>query len=196
MSDLRRLCVFCGSSAGESSRYLEGATALGRLLAEREIELVYGGGRTGMMGRIADATLDAGGSVVGVIPRALVAREVAHPDLSELHVVGSMHERKATMAELAQGFVALPGGLGTLEELCEVLTWAQLGLHDKPCGLLNVHDFFRPLIGFLDHQVREGFLARTHRRMLLVEGDPANLLARMERYEAPEVPRWIEPGET
>lgn len=190
------LCVFCGSSAGETSRYLDAATGMGRLLAEREVRLVYGGSRMGLMGRLADAALEAGGTVVGIIPRALVHREVAHEELTELRVVESMHERKALMAELADGFVALPGGLGTLEGFFEVLTWSQLGLHRKPCGLLDVDGYFRPLVRFLDRAVEQGFLAESHRRMIQVHAEAAGLLEGLESYEPPTVPRWLEPGET
>lgn len=193
---MKRVCVFCGSSAGESSRYLEAASDMGRLLAEEDIGLVYGGSRIGVMGRLADSALDAGGTVVGVIPDALIDREVAHRGLTELRVVDSMHERKAVMAGLADAFVALPGGLGTLEEFCEVLTWAQLGLHRKPCGVLDVGEYFQPLVALLDHMVREGFLARIHRAMVQVETTPEALLARLWEYEPPQVPRWIEVDDT
>lgn len=193
---MNRLCVFCGSSAGETSRYVEAAGLTGALLAERGLTLVYGGSRVGLMGRLADAALDAGGEVVGVIPRALTAREVAHEGLTELHVVDSMHERKALMAELADGFLALPGGLGTLEEFFEVLTWSQLGLHRKPCGLLDVGGYFEALVRFLDHAVTQGFLAETHRRMIQVDSEPEALLRRLDSYEPPRLPRWIEAEET
>ena len=196
MSGIGDICVFCGSSAGEDPRYLETATRMGRLLAERGTRLVYGGSRIGLMGRLADAALDGGGEVVGVIPEALVKREVAHPGLTELRVVPSMHARKATMAELSDGFVALPGGLGTLEELCEVLTWGQLGLHRKPCGVLDSNGYFDPLVTMLDQMVREGFLSDSSRAMLLVETEPEALLRRMEGYRPPTVPRWLEPGQT
>lgn len=193
---MKRLCVFCGSSAGETSRYLEAASATGSLLARRGITLVYGGSRVGLMGRLADAALESGGEVVGVIPRPLTAREVAHDGLTRLHVVDSMHERKALMSDLADGFLALPGGLGTLEEFFEVLTWSQLGLHRKPCGLLDVAGYYEPLIGFLDRAVTHGFLAETHRRMIQVARDPDELLRRLAEYEPPEVPRWIGADQT
>lgn len=196
MTGIRRICVFCGSSAGEDSRYLDAAGEMASLLAARDIELVYGGSRLGMMGRLADTMLDEGGRVVGIIPRALVDREVAHRNLTDLRVVASMHERKALMEEMSDAFVALPGGLGTLEELCEILTWGQLGLHGKPCGLLDSGGYYQPLIRFLDHMVQEGFLGRAHRSMVLVERRPDPLLDRMEAYEPPSVPKWIEEDDT
>ena len=175
---MRRLCVFCGSSVGARAEYLVAAQTLGRALAERGVGLVYGGARVGLMGAVADAALAAGGQVIGVIPRALEQREIAHTGLSELRVVGSMHERKAVMSDLSDGFVALPGGLGTLEELFEVWTWAELGVHDKPCGALDVAGYYAPLIDFLDHGVREGFIRSAQRARLLVDDDPARLLDR------------------
>lgn len=193
---MNRICVFCGSSAGETARYLDAASATGALLAEKEVVLVYGGSRIGLMGRLADSALESGGEVVGVIPRALVAREVAHDGLSELHVVESMHERKALMVDLADGFLALPGGLGTLEEFFEVVTWSQLGLHRKPCGLLDVAGYYEPLIRFLDRAVTQGFVAAAHRRMIQFDDDPEALLHRLAEYEAPELPRWIDAEET
>lgn len=193
---MKWICVFCGSSAGEHPRYLEAASETGALLAEEGIGLVYGGSRVGVMGRLADATLSAGGEVVGVIPRPLVDREVAHHGLTELRVVDSMHERKAAMAELADAFVALPGGLGTLEEFLEVLTWSQLGLHRKPCGVLDVGGYFRPLAALLDHMVREGFLARSHRAMVQMAATPEGLLEALRDYRPPTLPRWIEADET
>ncbi len=172
------------------------ATDVGELLAREGLGLVYGGSRRGLMGRLADATLEAGGEVIGVIPRALVHREVAHPDVSDLRVVDSMHERKALMAELSDAFVALPGGPGTLEEFCEVLTWSQLGLHRKPCGLLDVDGYFEPLIRFFDNAVQQGFLSRSHREMIRVDDDPERMLEHLRRYDPPAVPRWIEVDET
>ncbi len=194
--DLRWLCVFCGSSAGEDPRYLDAATRLGQVLLARGIGLVYGGSRIGLMGRLADTVLEGGGQVVGVIPRALMDREVAHQGLTELILTDSMHERKARMVDRADAFVAAPGGIGTLEEFFEVLTWAQLGLHRKPCGLLNARRYFDPLIRLLDHAEREGFLQHAHRAMVLVEEDPEALVKRMLQYDPPTVPRWIRPGET
>ena len=176
MSGLRSVCVFSGSSPGARPSYTETATALGREVATRGMRLVYGGASVGLMGAVADAALAAGGEVVGVIPQHLVDREVAHDGLTELRVTGSMHERKALMADLADGFVALPGGLGTLEELAEVLTWSQLGLQSKPCGLLDVEGFFDPLLAFLDHTVAERFVSTEHRALVLAADRPDALL--------------------
>jgi uncharacterized protein (TIGR00730 family) len=193
---MKRVCVFCGSSPGKSPVFLEAARATGRALAERGIGLVYGGGSVGLMGAVADATLDAGGEVVGVIPRALELRELAHRRLTTLHVVGSMHERKARMAELADGFVALPGGMGTLEELAEILTWAQLGLHARPIGLLDAAGYYRPLIQFFDQAVAEGFIRPDHRRLLLVGAEPGPLLDQFATWRPPPVERWIDDRST
>lgn len=189
---MRRVCVFCGSSPGANPIYLAAAQAMGRTLAGRGLGLVYGGGSVGLMGAVADAALAAGGEVVGVIPRALQLRELAHARLTALHVVGSMHERKARMAELSDGFIALPGGMGTLEELAEMLTWAQLGLHARPVGLLDVGGYFAPLIAFFDHAVAEGFLRPEHRRLLVVGEDPGTLLDRFASWQPPPVERWID----
>lgn len=169
---------------------MRAARDFGRLLVERDIGLVYGGAHVGLMGALADAVLGAGGEVVGVIPRALVEHEIAHRGLSELRVVANMHERKATMAEVSDGFVALPGGAGTLEELFEVWTWGQLGLHHKPCGLLDVSGYFAPLRAFLDHAASEGFLRTEHRNMLIVETEPKALLESFARYSAPVASKW------
>jgi uncharacterized protein (TIGR00730 family) len=193
---MRRVCVFCGSTAGEDTRYLEAADRFGQILAREGIELVYGGSRVGIMGRLAAATLQAGGQVIGIIPGAVMNREVAHQELTELRVVRSLHERKSEMAELSDAFVALPGGLGTLEAFCELLTWAQLGLHQKPCAILDVGGYFQPLVAFFDHMTREGFMAKAHREMVLVESDPEVLLERLREYRPAETPRWIEVGET
>jgi uncharacterized protein (TIGR00730 family) len=171
-----RVCVFCGSRKGDRAIYGEAAAALGTLLARHGHGLVYGGGNIGLMGVVADASLAAGGEVIGVIPRHLLDREVAHDGLSVLHVVGSMHERKALMAELADVFIAAPGGFGTLDELCEILTWAQLGLHRKPCGLLNTAGYFDPLLGMFDQAVREGFLSLPHRQLIVSGNDVQSLL--------------------
>jgi uncharacterized protein (TIGR00730 family) len=190
---MRRVCVFCGSSSGGDGAYTEAVVELARAIAERGIGLVYGAGRVGLMGALADAALEAGGEVIGVIPRALVDREVAHQALTELHVVDSMHERKALMADLADAFVAAPGGLGTLEELFEVLTWSQLGLHDKPCGLLDVRGYYDALDAFLDHAVAEGFLRPDSRRMLLAGRDPGEILDRLAAWSPPDRRHWIGP---
>jgi len=180
-----RICVFCGSSTGRSERYISAARSLGRLLAERDIGLVYGGASVGTMGALADAVLEAGGEVIGVIPEQLVDRELAHPGVSDLRVVADMHERKARMAGSADGFIALPGGAGTLEELFEVWTWAQLGLHAKPLGLLDVGGYYRPLLAFIDHMVAEEFLRDAYRDMLIVASDPAELLDHFGAYRPP-----------
>jgi uncharacterized protein (TIGR00730 family) len=194
---MRRLCVFCGSSPGARPAYGEAAEELGRLLVEQGIGLVYGGGAVGLMGRLGDAVLAAGGEPIGVLPEALVAKEIRHPGLSDLRVVGSMHERKALMADLADGFVALPGGLGTVEELFEVYTWAQLGLHRKPCALLDVEGYYDGIARFLGHAVEERFLREDHRAMLIVERDPRTLLERLGQFEPEAVaPKWIDREET
>ena len=184
--DLRSICVFCGASSGNDPRYATAATAVGEGLARRGIQLVYGGGRLGLMGSVADGALAAGGRVVGVIPRGLVDRELAHTGVSELRVVETLHERKAVMGELSDAFIALPGGLGTLEELAEVLSWAQLDLHTKPIGLLDVGGYFAPFEAFLDHAVAEGFIAERHRRLLLVDDDLDRLLAAFAEWRAPD----------
>jgi uncharacterized protein (TIGR00730 family) len=193
---MRRLCVFCGSSVGVKPLYAEAAKELGRLLASKSIGLVYGGGNVGLMGVIADAALEAGGEVIGVIPLALADREIAHTGLTELHVVDSMHTRKAKMAELADAFVAMPGGVGTFEEFFEAITWTQLGLHRKPCGLLNVGGFYTPLEKFIDQAVTEGFIRPVHRTAIVVDSDPARLIDTMAAIELPNVVKWIRPNET
>jgi uncharacterized protein (TIGR00730 family) len=195
---MRRVCVFCGSSPGVRPGYLAAARAMGVLLARRGLGVVYGGGSVGLMGALADAALAAGGEVVGVIPRALEEREVDHRGLTEQHVVASMHERKKMMSDLADAFVALPGGMGTLEELSEILTWSQLGLHPrpKPLGLLDVEGYWAPFVAFLDHAVAEGFIRPEHRRMVLVAATPEGLLGALERYEPPAVTRWIARADT
>ena len=189
---MKSVCVFCGSSPGRDPIHAEAARALGRALAARGLTLVYGGGATGLMGIVADAALGAGGQVTGIIPRGLERRELAHRGLTRLEVVGSMHERKARMAALAEGFVALPGGMGTLEELAEILTWAQLGLHARPVGLLDVGGYYQPLVAFFDRAVTAGFLRPEHRALLAVERDPAALLARFDAWTPPVVERWID----
>jgi uncharacterized protein (TIGR00730 family) len=193
---LHTVCVFCAASPGASSVYVEQAAAMGRFLAESGRRLVYGGGRTGLMGALADAALASGGEVIGIMPRHLVEREVAHFALTELHVVASMHERKALLAELADGFLAMPGGLGTLEELFEIWTWGQLGLHRKPYGLLEVSGFFAPLLSFLDHAVTEGFIRREYRDLLVVDSEPRLLIERMEAMHPPALPRWLDRAST
>jgi len=185
MPVIRSICVFCGASSGRVPGYAAAAAVTGETLARRGIRLVFGGGRLGLMGAVADAALAAGGEVVGVIPRGLVDRELAHPGVTRLVVVETLHERKAQMAELADAFLALPGGLGTLEELAEVLSWAQLDLHAKPIGLLDVGGYFGGLEAFLDHAVSEGFVAERHRRLLLRDDDLEVLLARFDEWEPP-----------
>ncbi len=193
---MNSICVFCGSGVGNDPAYAEAARLLGRTLAERGITLVYGGGKVGLMGVVADAALGAGGEVIGVMPRSLVDREIGHNSLTKLHVVHSMHERKALMSKLCEGFIALPGGNGTLEEFFEVLTWAQLGEHDKPCGLLNVAGYYDPLLTVFDRMVDQGFLKREHRDLVLVEEDPSALLGRFEIYEPPKTVKWIDRSQT
>lgn len=188
---MKRVCVFCGSRNGTRDQYVAAARRTGEALARRGIGLVYGGGGIGLMGVLADAAVSAGGDVIGVIPEALMAREVAHRGLTDLRVVASMHERKALMAELADAFVALPGGFGTLEEFCEALTWAQLGIHRKPCGLLNVEGFFDPLLSLFDHAVRERFVSPDHRSLVVVEEDPERLLDALSRWEPPALERLM-----
>ncbi len=189
---MQRVCVFCGSSAGARPAYLAAASALGSSLARRGLGLVYGGASVGLMGAVADAAMASGGEVFGVIPAALEAKEIAHPGLTRLEVVGSMHDRKARMSELADAFVALPGGMGTLEELTEMLTWAQLGLHRKPCGLLDVAGYWRPLVAFFDHAVQERFLRPQHRALLLVEEQPEGLLDALAAFVPATHEKWID----
>ena len=189
---MERICVFSGSSPGAHPDYLRAAEELARALAAQGIGLVYGGASVGLMGALADAALEAGGEAVGVIPQALVDREIAHPGLSDLRVVSSMHERKALMAELADGFVALPGGMGTLEELFEVYTWTQLGLHSKPLGLLDVRGYYAQLVAFLDHTVEERFMTVEHREMLVVEQRAEALLEAFRRWRPPVRTKWID----
>jgi len=189
---MNRLCVYCGSSIGSGIAYIEAAKELAGLLLASGTDLVYGGSHKGMMGVIADAVLDGGGKVIGVIPQSLMDKEVAHRSLSKLHVVKSMHERKSLMAVLSDGFVAMPGGYGTLEEIIEVLTWGQLQFHSKPCGLLNINGYFDHLLQYLDHAAREGFLRPEHREMLLVANTPAELLDLFAHYEPPEIRKWVD----
>lgn len=187
---MRRICVFCGANPGRRPAYLELAASVGSGLATRGIGIVYGGGRVGMMGAVADAALAAGGEVIGVIPRGLVDRELAHRGVSELRIVETLHERKAEMSDLADGFIALPGGLGTLEELAEVASWAQLGLHAKPIGLLGPDGYWDALSGWLDHAVEEGFVAPEHRALIAVDRDLQALLARFAAAPAGPTARW------
>ena len=196
MDSTNSICVFCGSSFGKDPDYKEAARSLGATLADKSITLVYGGGNVGLMGAVADAALEAGGEVIGVIPQALVEREISHEHLTKLHVVGSMHERKALMSGLSDGFVALPGGNGTLEEFFEVLTWAQLGEHRKPCGLLNVSGYYDPLLNVLDHMVDKGFLAEKHRSIVRVESSPEDMLKAFYQYVPPDTVKWIGKTET
>ena len=196
MPQIRRVCVYAGSNPGSHPAYAAVAEEFARLLAERGIGLVYGGGAVGLMGVLADTVLGAGGEAIGVIPQALVDREIGHRGLSELRVVGSMHERKALMAELSDGFVAIPGGIGTLEELIEVYTWSQLGLHRKPMGVLDVRGYYEPLAAMLDHAVQEGFLRPAHRAALLFADDPAELLERFEGWRPPAASKWLERSES
>jgi uncharacterized protein (TIGR00730 family) len=194
---MERICVFCGASPGARPAYREAAEDLAGLLAGEGVGVVYGGGGVGLMGALADAVLAAGGQITGVIPRSLLEREIAHRDVTDMRVVESMHERKALMAELADAFVALPGGIGTLEELFEVYTWAQLGLHRKPCGLVNVEGYYDGVAAFLDQAVEERFLREETRDLLMVEREPAALLDRLRDFE-PEavVPKWIDREQT
>jgi uncharacterized protein (TIGR00730 family) len=194
---VRRVCVFCGSSPGARPAYGEATAELARVLVAEGLELVYGGADVGLMGMLADTVLAEGGEAIGVIPRALVDKEIAHNGLSDLRVVGSMHERKAVMADLSDAFVALPGGLGTLEELLEIYTWAQLGMHQKPCALLDVDGYYAGVGEFLSHAVEERFLREEHRAMLIVEREPRILIDRLRRFEPGSVrPKWIDREET
>ena len=186
-----RICVFCGSNSGTGPVYGNAAVVLGELLAARGIELVYGGGNIGLMGVLADAVLESDGRVIGVIRESLMAREVGHVGLTELRVVKSMHERKALMADLSDGFIAMPGGFGTLEEFCEIVTWSQLGIHAKPCGLLNVEGYYDPLLELFDQAVREGFLRKENRQLVLEENDPLRLLEKMAQFRIPAIGKWI-----
>lgn len=194
--ELERVCVFAGSSPGRLAAYADCATALGRALAAEGIGVVYGGAQVGLMGLLADAALGEGGEVIGVIPQALLRREVGHSRLSELRVVASMHERKAMMAELSDAFIALPGGIGTLEELFEVLTWSQLGLHAKPCAILNVAGYYDQLLTFLAHATSERFVRAEHARMLLVDDSPQRIVERLRTYDPPRVDKWLDRAST
>jgi uncharacterized protein (TIGR00730 family) len=193
---IKRLCVFCGSSTGTNPAYRDAASALGELLATRGIGLVYGGGNVGLMGVIAETVLKAGGEVIGVIPQSLADREIAHVGVTDLRVVDSMHTRKAMMADLSDAFVAMPGGVGTFEEFFEAVTWTQLGVHRKPCGLLNTAAFYTPLAAFIDQAVSEGFIKPIHRAMITVDDHPERLLDALQKVELPDVPKWIRREET
>jgi hypothetical protein len=192
---VRRVCVFCGSSPGRDPRYAEAAAALARGLSARGLGVVFGGGSVGLMGVLADHALAAGVPVTGVIPHGLAARELAHRGVADMRVVATMHARKALMAELADGFVALPGGIGTFEELFEIVTWGQLGIHRKPVGVLNVAGYYDPLVALLDHAVAEGFVTAENRRGVIVDPSPERLLDRMAAHEPPTAPAWITPEE-
>jgi len=192
---IKNLCVYCGSNAGNRPDYVEGARELARELVKRDIGLVYGGASVGIMGALADAVLAEGGRAIGIIPESLMRKELGHQNLTELHIVASMHERKTMMFERSDGFIALPGGAGTLEEIFESWTWAQLGMHQKPCGLLNIAGYYDQLAGFLNHAVQESFMRAEHRAMLIVDNQPATLLDRYAAYTPPTVSKWIDPGE-
>jgi uncharacterized protein (TIGR00730 family) len=193
---VRRLCVFCGSSPGRDPRHAEAAAALGRRLAARGIGLVFGGGSVGLMGIVADAALAGGGEVTGVIPRGLAARELAHRGVADMRVVPTMHARKALMAELSDGFVALPGGIGTFEELLEVTTWGQLGIHRKPIGVLNVAGYYDPLVALLEHAVAEGFLPGPSRGLVIFDDAVEGILDRLAAHRLPPAPEWVSADET
>ena len=193
---MKRVCVFCGSSVGNRSTYRDAAVAMGTVLAAKGIGLVYGGGNVGLMGVVADAVLAGGGDVIGVIPQSLADREVAHLGVTDLRVVDSMHTRKAMMADLADAFIAMPGGVGTFEEFFEAVTWTQLGVHRKPCGLLNAGGFYTPLEAFIDQAVTEGFIKPVHRSIVVCDDDPARLLDKLANVKLPDVPKWILPDET
>jgi uncharacterized protein (TIGR00730 family) len=187
---MKKIAVFCGSSSGFDPCYMEVARTLGKTLAEEKIELIYGGSRVGCMGAIADAIIENGGKAIGVIPKKLMRVEIAHENLTELHVVETMHERKAMMAELADGFIAMPGGSGTLEEWFEVLTWAQIGYHQKPCSLLNVKQYYTPLLGLFDHMIEQGFVREEYRQLIIMEENPVNLVHKLKNYQPTYVHKW------
>ncbi len=195
MTTINTICIYCGSSSGRHEKYDSAANALAEALVSRNIKLVYGGADIGLMGVVANQVLNLGGEVIGVIPKALALKEVAHKHLTQLHITESMHERKMMMAELSDGFIALPGGIGTLEELFEIWTWAQLGFHNKPCGLLNINGYYDSLIGFLDHVLAEQFLKKEHHAMLLVETNPNTLLDRYSNYQPPAIRHWVSKDE-
>ncbi len=192
MRNLKSICVFCGSNPGANGAYLHAATSLGRTLGEKNIKLIFGGGKIGMMGAVADAVLESGGEVTGVIPDFLADRELAHPGVKEMLIVETMHARKRSMADLADGFIALPGGYGTMDELFEIITWSQLGLHSKPVGLLNVGGYYDELILFFDKMVKGGFVSVANRELLIADGEIGSLLTKMESYEAPDRRSWLD----
>jgi len=187
----QRICVFCGSNSGNNPAYRAAAIELGRLLAGHDIEIVYGAGNVGLMGILADAALAAGGKVIGVIPESLMAKEVGHLGLTELRIVKSMHERKALMSDVSDAFIAMPGGFGTFEEFCEVVTWSQLGIQSKPCGLLNVEGYYNPLLELFDQAVREGFLRAENRKLVLQDRDPTKLLEKMAEFAPIPADKWV-----
>ena len=189
---MKRLCVYCGSSSGGKPDYARVARQLAHAMVSRNIGLVYGGASVGIMGEIANAVLEEGGNVIGVIPKRLFAKEIAHTGITELREVGSMHERKSLMADLSDGFIALPGGFGTIEEILEIITWSQLGMHRKPCGLLNVCRYYDKLIEFLDHAVSEQFIKTSHRSTILIDESPDALLEKFRAYKALETTKWID----
>lgn len=192
---MRRLCVFCGSAPGSEPEYIEAARALGKAMVARNIELVYGGGRVGLMGAVADSVLAAGGTVVGIMPERLAAKEIAHHGLTELHIVKSMHERKAAMAEMSDGFIAMPGGFGTIEEFCEVLTWSQLGFQRKACGLLNTIGFYDSLITLFDDMATKGFVMPVHRELVLVATEPESMIDMVVNYVHTAPDKWLKRDE-
>ncbi len=189
---MKSICVFCGSNPGNDPAYLEAATSAGLYLAKNNIGLVFGGGRVGLMGRIADTVMENGGRVTGIIPRDLAEKEVAHENLTELHIVGSMHQRKAMMAKLSDGFIAMPGGFGTFEEICEVITWTQLGFQDKPCGILNMNGYYDPMIRLFDKAVSEGFIREMHRELVIVGEEIESLVEAMGRFKPMNLEKWID----
>ncbi|MEC9468796.1 MAG: TIGR00730 family Rossman fold protein [Pseudomonadota bacterium] len=193
---MKSICVFCGSSYGSLEAYADIARETGRAIAEQGYTLVYGGAKVGLMGTVADAALEAGGKVIGVLPRSLQDKEIGHEGLSELHLVDSMHERKAMMADLSDAFIALPGGVGTLEEIFEVWTWGQLGYHKKPCGFLNAEGYYDHLIAFLDHQTDQGFTKQVMRDMAQIASSPLDMIRQFENYTPPSAPKWINRDET
>ena len=193
---MKSICVFCGSSYGALEAYADIARDTGRAIAEQGYTLVYGGAKVGLMGTVADAALEAGGKVIGVLPRSLQDKEIGHEGLSELHLVDSMHERKAMMADLSDAFIALPGGVGTLEEIFEVWTWGQLGYHKKPCGFLNAEGYYDHLIAFLDHQTEQGFTKQVMRDMAQIASSPLDMIRQFENYTPPSAPKWINRDET